>query len=514
MNAKQRRKAARRVTAERSAPRANIRGGIEMAAPAYEGATRSYRYGNKGLSPLGPNTAVTSSLRTLVNRVREAMRNNPVVHTTTESYVSNLVGTGAVARWPDQDLQTLWEQWVNVCDADERLTFAGLQSLVGRTEFADGESLVRFRYRPNNSSLPVPLQLQAVEADYLDPSYTLVYGTQRIIAGKQITSRGTVSHYHLWKYHPSDGMALTTGNQRFAIPARDIIHVYRTTRPGQLRGVPALAPVLLLLNELDQMVDAAVVRAKLAELFGAFVTAPGPDAASPLGQDLGATDPDGQPFNDPQRGQLGGITAGAVHFLEPGEEIVFSTPPKMENLDAVIKYVLRTVARTAGLTYEQVSGDLSDVNFSSLRAGLVEARRHLEVIQQDIIIHQLCRRVAARWLHIAVASGRWNAPADFYRDPQAYMPTWMMPKFRNVQPLTDAQADLLEVRAGFAPLSDKQMERGYWPDQLNEQIEAQQDLPIVLDSNPRATNQAGKVQTDLAPNDDISPLMSATDSDA
>lgn len=460
---------------------------------SYEATTTSYRLGYTGLTATGPNSENVNAITALKHRSRHAIRNNPVAGVTADSYVANLVGTGAVARWPDPQQQDLWERWVRECDADERMAFAAQQAAVGRMSFVDGEALARFRYRRDESPLSVPLQLQLIESDYLDPGYTVIDSDKRIVAAIQLARTGARTHYHLFRNHPSDHVVLRADSSRIAIPAKDIVHVYQVRRPGQLRGTPALSSVLLLLSELDQMTDAAVVRAKLAELFGVFVTT-NPGANSPLGQQLTTTDPDGDKYSDPARPVLTGVTSGAVHYLEPGEEVTFSTPPDMSNLDTILKYALRLIARTASLTYEQVSGDLTSVNFSSIRAGLVEARRRLEQLQLDLIIHQFCRPVARRWAYIAAASGRWAAPADYWQNPEDYMPTWMMPKFRHVQPLEDIKADLLEVRAGFSSRAEKQMERGHWPEDLDAQLAAEQDGDLVLDSNPAKTAANGGAQ--------------------
>ena len=465
----------------------------------YEATTTSFRLGYTGLNATGPNSENVNSITALKQRSRHYVRNVPIAGITADSYVANLVGTGATARWPDAQQQELWERWVHECDADERSAFATQQAAIARMSFVDGEGMLRFRYRRDESPLSVPLQLQLLETDYLDPGYTVIDSAKRVIAGIQLDRTGRRTHYHLYRNHPADHVVLRASNERVAIPAKDIVHVYQVRRPGQLRGTPALSSVLLVLHELDQMTDAAVVRAKLSELFGVFIKT-NPGTNSPLGQQLTTTDADGESYSDPARPMLTGITSGALHYLEPGEEPIFSTPPDMSNLDTILKYVLRMIARSASLTYEQVSGDLTSVNFSSIRAGLVEARRRLEQLQLDLIIHQFCRPVARRWAYIAAGSGRWAAPADYWQNPDDYLPTWMMPKFRHVQPLEDVKADMLEVRAGFASRAEKQMERGYWPEDLDEQLAAEQSDGLVLDSNPATTSANGAAQQ--APADD------------
>jgi capsid protein len=56
----------------------------------------------------------------------------------------------------------------------------------------------------------------------------------------------------------------------------------------------------------------------------------------------------------------------------------------------------RAVAAAMGITYEQLTGDLTQVNYSSIRAGLLEFRRRCEAIQHGVIVHQLCRPIWRR----------------------------------------------------------------------------------------------------------------------
>jgi capsid protein len=60
--------------------------------------------------------------------------------------------------------------------------------------------------------------------------------------------------------------------------------------------------------------------------------------------------------------------------------------------------------RTAN-TYEQLTGDLTQVNYSSIWAGLLEFRRRVESLQHGVIVHQLCRPIWQAWMAQAVLEG-------------------------------------------------------------------------------------------------------------
>ena len=62
----------------------------------------------------------------------------------------------------------LWLDFAATADADGLTDFAGLQALIVRGLVESGEVLVRLRERRTEDGLPVPLQLQVLEADHLD----------------------------------------------------------------------------------------------------------------------------------------------------------------------------------------------------------------------------------------------------------------------------------------------------------------------------------------------------------
>ena len=56
------------------------------------------------------------------------------------------------------------------------------------------------------------------------------------------------------------------------VPADRVLHLFERLRPGQVRGVPWFAPVMLKLRDLDAYDEAELVRKKIEACFAAFVT--------------------------------------------------------------------------------------------------------------------------------------------------------------------------------------------------------------------------------------------------
>ena len=63
-----------------------------------------------------------------------------------------------------------------------------------------------------------------------------------------------------------------------------------------------------------------------------------------------------------------------------------------------------------GVPYTNVTGDLRQANYSSLREGKLEFRRRIEQFQHGTLVFQLCRPVWRRWLRDAVLAGALELP--------------------------------------------------------------------------------------------------------
>jgi capsid protein len=79
----------------------------------------------------------------------------------------------------------------------------------------------------------------------------------------------------------------------------------------------------------------------------------------------------------------------------------------------------RAVAAAMGITYEHADRGSHQVNYSSIRAGLLEFRRRCEALQHGVIVHQLCRPIWRAWMDQAVLEGALTLPGYSRRQPSA-----------------------------------------------------------------------------------------------
>ena len=475
--------------------RARARAAIGVLSRGYDGARLGRRTEGWTAPGTGANAEVAVALPRLRDRARDLVRNNPYAAKGVQALVSNLVGTGIVARARagderrNADTDKLWTRFVAECDADGRTDFHGLQALAARAMVESGEALVRLRPRRLADGLTVPLQLQVLEADHLDTARTGDLASGGFVhQGIEFDALGRRVAYWLYPVHPGEVATFRRWRMESRrVPADMICHVFERLRPGQERGVPWLAPVILRLRDLDEYDDAELVRKKIEACFAAFVL--DGDDAEPLGEAR----------EDAAGRRVESFEPGMIEYLPAGRDVRFAAPASSGGYPEYMRLQLHAVAAGLGLTYELLTGDLSQVNYSSIRAGLIEFRRRVEALQWQVLIPCLCAPVWQRFVATAQAAGTL--------EEGTYGVEWTAPRFEAVDPIKDAKADVMAVRAGFMTLKEAIARNGYDPGEVLAEIAETNvlldRLGLVLDTDPRRVTQTGQAKP--APDDDPGP---------
>ena len=470
-------------------------GGLpKRRAGGYESAATGRRLGNWTPGNDGVNALLFRDATIMRSRSRDLVRRNAWASNAVDSLVANLVGTGIKPQSTHSDpavkekIQALWQEWTKEADAHGLCGFYGLQALIARAMIEGGEVIVRLRNREERDGLIVPLQLQVLEPEHLpaDLNQDLTNGN-RIRSGIEFDRIGRRRAYHLFREHPGEKPMLFKAGETVPVPISEVCHIFKPLRPGQLRGEPWFAQALVKLHELDQYDDAELVRKKTAALIAGFITKPDPE--------LGVG---GEEEKEPDEDGAVSVTwaPGTMQVLLPGEDIKFSDPADVGGQYAEFMRVqLRAIAMGLGLTYEQFTGDLTGVNFSSIRAGMVEFRRRMEQLQRMVLIHQLCRPVWARWMDQAVLSGALELPGYMKRRREYQAVKWIPQGWQWVDPQKEFNAIIWAIRAGLISRAEAVSTYGYDIEEIDREIAADNqradDLGLVFDSDARRTSRSG-----------------------
>ncbi len=417
---------------------------------AYEGASQrdGWRPRRAGASA---NTDHVADAATLRVRARALVQNSPYIARGLGSLVANTVGTGITPRSLARDAEAvdaLWHEWTRVADADGRLDLYGLQATAYRAMEQDGEVLVRLRSRRTEDGLPVPLQLQLLEIDWLDSSRTGRNGPNTIVNGIEYDALGKIVAYWLWDQHPGEMLPGRRGrSSSYPVPADRIIHLYNPERPGQGRGFTRLAPVIARVRDLTLYEDAELQRKNLETRLSVLASGDASSMSLSESQD---------PATVRATGELGSLASGSITQVPAGVNLTVVEPKAAPGYVDYVKYQLHLIAAGWGVTYEMMTGDVTQVNFSSARVGMLEFRRNAEQCQWLTLIPKLCEPIWRAFIEAAVLAGKMGR-ADYRVD-------WSTPKWDYVNPEQDVKADLAEISGGLSTISEKLRRRGYKPE--------------------------------------------------
>ena len=434
-------------------------------------ATRAYATAAQSRLTAGWTGSDTSAdgelhgnLKTLRNRSRALVRDASYAKRARQLVVNNVVGTGIgmqaqvrstrgrlFARVNDE-IESAWSEWCRATSAHTGgvLHFADLERAAMAQVFEAGEVFIRKHLRPFGDS-KVPLALELIEAERLVDEY-LIPGLNdgRTRMGIERDEFGRPLAFWIREKHPGDsGLVARDSDRIVRVPADQMIHLYVADRWPQTRGEPWLHTAAKRLHDMDGYSEAEIVAARGAASYMGIIESPDPAdvalGASAQGTDAGASQLQAE------------LTPGIIQHLAPGEKFTSFAPNRPNpNMDPFMRLMLREVAAGVGVSYESLSRDYSQSNYSSSRLALLDDRDVWRTLQQWFVraFREPLHRV---WLQQAVLAGAIpSITAEAYLlDRAKFEAVSFKPRgWSWVDPTKEVAAYKEAVMAGFTTVSD------------------------------------------------------------
>lgn len=443
----------------------------------------------------------------------DIVRNNPHGAKALGSLADDLVGTGIMPRANtgrktlNKKVDAVAAEFFAAIDADSiTKNYPAFQRLAARAFFEGGECVLRRYVRPNRLGLSVPLQFALLEGEYIDNQRNVVLPNgNRVVQGVEIDPETRIREaYHMFREHPGDVyMAAVDGSiEVIRVPATDISVIMEPQRPGQVRGVPWLTPILVRAKLLDDYEDAERQRKRIESSISMVVKSNRQvgEASDNQGPSVNPTVVDGN-GDLIEQVEAGGITyardTDSIEFMKPAEAMAFGSYKRAE---------LQSIAAGARSTYELLSGDLSQTNFSSIQFGSLSYRNMMDVLRQAVFIPHL-EWIWRCMIDVAVAVGK--LPADTPYGVEHHCPPW-----QPIDPMKQAEADKVMIRTGQKTLYEVVTARGKVFEEHLAEIAASNKLidrlGLTLDSDPRRTDGRGIDQRAADKAGDHPPTPSAS----
>lgn len=448
---------------------------------------------------------------TLRARARDLERNSDIEESIIQAFQRNVVGTGfrLQAKIVDasgnnddalnREIEWYWGEWCRArnCDIQQRQSLSEMLAMIERRIRVDGGIFVIKTYSNNG---PAPLALQLKEVDELDSTYTtgqLANGNY-IVDGIEVDSVGRHIAYYFRQYTP-DGYATI---DPVKIPAKRCIYLQKITRPSQVRELTPMAPSISRIRDTNEYIESVSVQARVAACLAILIKKVTPGGAG-LGRGSAVTKSDSATGYGGQS-----ITPGMILNLQPGEDATTVNPPTIgSSAKDLLTVQQRLAAGGQGLGYETASRDMSQVNYSSARQGLLEDRKCYEPEQKYLIEHFLYE-IYTEWLISISLTGKlpFNT-AQLLSDKRRYMAhEFVAPGWEWIDPLKEATANKIALETGQTTLAQICAEQGQdWReniDQRGREIAAMQQAGIggeaIATNSAGAGSDAGSVSADEA----------------
>lgn len=420
--------------------------------------------GNQGWQAIDNKSLERAQLEVLRQRSKDLFKNTPYGKRGVKSTRNNSIATGILPAISDEKVKAIWDEWAEVvnCDFDENFTFYGLQAFIEQTRLIQGSVLI-LRIR-TNSRKNVPLELKVVPVSYLDKTKD-TFGFKdgrKTINGIDFDRKGKLNGYWIYDQDPEEQTGMMTSSYW---RKSDVIHYFEAEEPGQLIGVPTGVQSFQTLKDFSSFTDAEIRKQLIAACFAAFVT-----------------NPNGDDDEDESLEMFEKMEPGMIQFLEPGREVSFGSPPTIDNYDKFSRINLTGAAAGYDVTYEAMSGDLSNVNFSSGRMGRIEQKGNILHIQWNLMIPKVCQTVWVWFVEAAMLSGKLP-------DTTSKIIKWTAPIMEMVDASKETKAIIDQIRAGLISWQEGVRQLGYSPDEILKEMAEAKDhfdkLGVKPYSDPR-----------------------------
>ena len=315
----------------------------------------------------------SKAFRLAASSAQELTRNNPLALRIKRVWSGNIVGGGisldvtGSSELKTKKFMTTYEEWAEStdCDFEGHNTFYGLQTLWVDTVVETGGVFIR---KHINKKKKFPLQLQTIEQGFLDVSKNgETEDGEVLIDGIQYDTNGQVEGY--WLNKEKTNTQLGRPPESIFHSSKNMIHIYRKDRAGQHLGVTWYHSVATTLKNYNTLQDAKLMQQQIAACFALIVE--NADSEMGVGGDGG-----GLPDT---------IEPAMIEYVKAGQKVTTISPPKADSSNAFDVAIKRDIASGVDITYEQLTGDYSLVNFASGRMGKSDFFIQLDKYQQQLI---------------------------------------------------------------------------------------------------------------------------------
>ena len=471
---------------------------------------------------------ILPEMAAITPRVRDAVRNDALMRGALQTQRDSIVGERFLLNSaPDTTVLGLDEVWaeefqeeveakftlyaeslLNYPDAQRKNSLTELVRLAVGIYGVSGEVIASVEWL-RDSGRPYSTALQLIENERLsNPNGNM--DSRLLRGGVQRNSFGAAVGYYIRDAFPGDYMDMENAYSWTYVPATkpwgrlQMIHIIDQWRPDQTRGIANIVSALKELRMTKKYRDIVLQSAALNATYAASIESELPTEV--VMAQAGGGDPTAlTKFARTYLGDIARFTKNSRNLVLNGVKIPHFYPGTKMNLQNAATpgglgtqfeaSMLRYIAASLGLSYEQFSKDYANANYSNLRAALAETNKRMRVEK---------RRVADRfaslffrlWLEEALNAGEITSmprrAPNWYdgMNADAYSAcTWIGANMGQIDGLKETQAAVLRINNGLGTAEDELAALGKDWRQVYRQLLREQNFrkKLGLDLNTQAS---------------------------
>jgi len=381
-------------------------------------------------------------------------------------------GVGEVLDTPANDaIETAFSDWgQHHCDFHGKSTWVDLQNLAISCAAQDGEFVFRKRYGGKYG-----FQLQAIDAELLDVRKNEPTKKGEIRLGVEYNADGQVVRY--W-FREKEKNQYDRGKS-YAIEAEHIIHGFISEWPDQSRGAPWMHASLERSKHLEKYEEAAIVKARSTAATMGLLKSPAGDI--PYEGDGGLI----EGGSDSSEVTIDQYDAGTIKEIGDREFINVDSDYPHQMYASFVKAHLQGIASGLGISYHALANDLEGVNYSSIRAGVLEDREVFKGLQ-NWFVRCFIRPVFEEWLSWCWMRGKITIGT---RPLSRALDDYMLAHYQGrrwawVDPQKDGNANKLAIDNRLKSRSQIMRESGDDPESVWREIQHEQEIMRELGVQP------------------------------
>lgn len=351
-----------------------------------------------------------------------------------------------------------------------------------------------------------------IETPPAEVGKTLQRDGYEVYEGKKLDKHGRMLGFWVTSRHPSEGAESIEDMDPVYVPRETAwgramgFHFFFKTRGGQQRGISPLVTILRKTGMIDSFDDAYLGAAIVNQVLSNYIEtmasaetvaeqlAPGVRGDSPWNTKLD--------YYDRAKISIGGTR---IPVMPPGDKIMMTAVNRaIGDPSAFRNNFLREFASSLGISFEQLSLNFSDANYSAARAALLEVWRGV-ISQRKMFTAHVASLIYAAVIEEAIYRGRIELPAGappFQENRAAYTAcAWTGPGMGWIDPLKEANASekLLALKLKSRAKVVGEMDGGDYLEEFDqieqENIEAE-ERNFTLDPLPPGSPAASEPDAD------------------